>query len=53
MRWLMIGFLVSIGALLFAATGAAYHIVRHRAKLRSDPSMANEPAGESDLELKR
>lgn len=35
MRWLMIGLLVSLGALLFAAAGAARHIWLHRTKLDS------------------
>lgn len=50
MRWLMIVFLVSLGALLFAAAGVAYHIWLQRAKSRSEPSVAIEPAEESDLE---
>jgi hypothetical protein len=51
MRWLMIGFLVSLGALLFAAAGTARHIWQQRAKLRSVPSAALESAEETDLEL--
>lgn len=34
MRWLMIGFLVSLGALLLAAAGMARHIGLHRGRLR-------------------
>lgn len=34
MRWLMIGFLVSLGALLLAAAGVARHIWLHHRKLR-------------------
>jgi hypothetical protein len=34
MRWLMIAFLVSLGALLLAAAGVARHILLHRASLR-------------------
>jgi hypothetical protein len=46
MRWLMIGFLVSLGALLLAAAGMARHILlHHRAKLHHAPS-----AQETDLE---
>jgi hypothetical protein len=37
MRWLMIGLLVSLGALLFAAAGAARHIWKHRTKLDGKP----------------
>jgi hypothetical protein len=51
MRWLMIGFLVSLGALLIAAAGMARHIWMQRAKLRRVPSAALEPGEESDLEL--
>lgn len=53
MRWLMIAFLLSLGALLFAAAGMARHIWLQRAKLRSRPSQALEAAEESDIELKR
>jgi hypothetical protein len=38
MRWLIIGFLVSLGALLLAAAGVARHIRLHRTKLRHAPS---------------
>jgi hypothetical protein len=34
MRWLLIVFLVSLGALLFAAAGAARHVWLHRGKNR-------------------
>ena len=37
MRWLMIAFLVSLGALLLAAAGVARHIWRQRSRLRSNP----------------
>jgi hypothetical protein len=53
MRWLMIGLLGSLGGLLFAAAGVAYHIIKQRAKLKSDSSITMEPTGESDLETKR
>jgi hypothetical protein len=46
MRWLMIGFLVSLGALLLAAAGMARHIlVHHRSKLHRAPT-----THETDLE---
>jgi len=51
MRWLMIGLLVSLGALLIAAAGAARHIWLQRAKLRHNPSAALDPAGDTDPEL--
>jgi hypothetical protein len=37
MRWLMIGLLVSLGALLLAAAGVARHIWTQRSKLRRKP----------------
>jgi hypothetical protein len=37
MRWMMIVFLVSIAALLLAATGVARHIWLQRARLHSNP----------------
>jgi uncharacterized membrane protein len=52
MRWLLIVFLVSLGALLVAAAGAARHIWRHRAKPGNRPPAAIEPVEEPDLELK-
>jgi hypothetical protein len=51
MRWLIIAFLVSLGALFIAAAGMARHIWMQRAKLRRVPSAALEPAEGSDLEL--
>ena len=51
MRWLMIALLVSLGAMLIAAAGAARHIWLQRAKLRHHPSAAGEPVGETDPEL--
>jgi len=45
MRWLMIGLLVSLGALLLAAAGVARHIWIHRASLHHAPS-----THETDLE---
>jgi hypothetical protein len=53
MRWLMIGLLVSLGALLLAAAGVARHIWLQRARLSSKPpvsaSRAQDPADEADL----
>jgi hypothetical protein len=46
MRWLMIGFLVSLGALLLAAAGLARHIWLQRAAL--DKGVASP---DSSLEL--
>jgi hypothetical protein len=37
MRWLMIGLLVSIAAMLLAAAGVARHIWLQRARLQSNP----------------
>jgi uncharacterized protein YneF (UPF0154 family) len=55
MRWLMIGLLVSLAVLLFAAGGVAYHILLQRTKLRRKPPARNEAAPgaaeESDIEL--
>lgn len=53
MRWLLIAFLVSFAALLFAVAGVARHIWRQRAKAREELPAAFEPNGESDLELKQ
>ena len=45
MRWLMIGLMVSLGALLLAAAGVARHIRLHRTNLNHAPS-----AHETDME---
>jgi len=45
MRWLMIGLLVSLGALLLAVLGMVRHIWLHRAKLHHASS-----AHDTDLE---
>jgi hypothetical protein len=45
MRWLMIGLLVSVGALLLAAAGVARHILLHRTRVQHAPS-----GHETDLE---
>jgi hypothetical protein len=52
MRWLLIVFLVSLGALLLAAAGAARHVWVHRAKHRKELSAKLERAEEPDLEMK-
>ncbi|HEY1805315.1 MAG TPA: hypothetical protein VGG45_12650 [Terracidiphilus sp.] len=51
MRWLFIVFLVSLGALLIAAAGAARHIWLHRSKLGNKPPSV-DPGERPDLELK-
>jgi uncharacterized protein YneF (UPF0154 family) len=55
MRWLMIGLLVSLAVLLFAAGGVALHILLQHAKLRHKPQARNKiapgAAEESDIEL--
>lgn len=51
MRWLMIGLLVSLGALLFAAAGLARHIWLHHRRLRHETPTALEAANETDLEV--
>jgi hypothetical protein len=43
MRWLMLGLLVSVGALLIAAAGVARHILLQRANLRRKTAFNNEP----------
>jgi len=54
MRWLVIGFLVSLGALLIAAAGIARHIRRHhaqaRAGLQQEPAMGLDLPDETELE---
>jgi hypothetical protein len=46
MRWLMIGLLVSIAAMLLAAAGLARHIWLQRARLQGNPEagLAPQPA---------
>lgn len=54
MLWLMIGLLVSVGALLFAAAGAARHIWLRRAELRKGTrggNKSNDSADDADSEL--
>ena len=47
MRWLMVAFLVSLGALLLAAAGVAHHIWQHRQLLKRQ---AAELAEEIEIE---
>ena len=49
MRWLFIGLLVSLGALLLAAAAAARHVLLQRKALQSMPA-ATGPADEADVE---
>ena len=51
MRWLMIGLLVSLGALLFAAAGVARHIWLQRRKHRREMLAALDAAQETDVEV--
>ena len=51
MRWLMIGLLVSLGALLFAAAGVARHIWLQRRKDRREMLAALEAAQGTDVEV--
>jgi hypothetical protein len=50
MRWLLIGLLVSLGVLLFAAAGVARHIWLQHVKLRQKPSAGAAPAPDLDVE---
>jgi hypothetical protein len=50
MRWLMIGLLVSLGALLFAAAGVARHVWLQRRQHRREMLAALEASHESDQE---
>ena len=51
MRWLMIGLLVSLGALLFAAGGVARHIWLQRRKHRMERLAALSATQETDVEV--
>ncbi len=51
MRWLMIGFVASLVALLVAAAGMTRHILIHHAKHRREELTRLEAAPENDLEL--
>ena len=46
LRWLMIGLLVSLGALLIAAAGAARHILQQRKRHRMEAAAAIGARGE-------
>jgi hypothetical protein len=56
MRWLMIGLLVSLGAMLFAAAGVARHIWLQRTRLNKKPvvsastprDLGHDPADDID-----
>jgi len=49
MRWLMIGFLVSLGALLVAAVGVAHHIrIQHEKLQREPPSRVDAPEADPE-----
>lgn len=50
MRWLMIGLLVSLAGLLFAAGGLARHVWLHRAQVKDEPLKPADAATETDLE---
>jgi hypothetical protein len=53
MRWLLIVYVVSFAALLFAAAGVARHIWLQRARIKRVPPMVFEPNEETDhLEAK-
>lgn len=49
MRWLMLAFLVSVVALLAAAGGTAYHILRERGR-RRQLGLATGTMEESEIE---
>jgi len=50
MRWLMIGLLMSLGALLIAAAGVARHIWLQRRQHRREMLAAHEASPETDVE---
>jgi uncharacterized iron-regulated membrane protein len=50
MRWLLIGLLLSLGALLIAAAGVARHIWLQRRQHRREMPGANEASHETDVE---
>lgn len=53
MRWLMIGLLVSLAALLLAAAGVTRHVWAHRRRLKRDALEALETGQETDLEIEQ
>jgi hypothetical protein len=50
MRWLLIGLLLSLGALLFAAAGVARHIWLQRKQHGRETLAAREASQETDVE---
>ncbi|HKF49858.1 MAG TPA: hypothetical protein VKB38_21025 [Terracidiphilus sp.] len=50
MRWLMVGLLVSVAALLIASAAIAHHIWREHRKLPVPPAEAEKP-GKADAKL--
>jgi len=50
LRWLMIGLLVSLGALLIAAAGAARHILLQRKRHRTETLAATSVATETEVD---
>jgi len=50
MRWLMIGLLVSLLALLLAVAGVACHILLRRASLSRQPVASIEPTHDQALD---
>jgi hypothetical protein len=50
MRWLMIGLLVSLGAMLVAAAGVARHIWLRRTKLHKKPVVSATQPNDPDLD---
>jgi hypothetical protein len=51
MRWLMIGLLVSLGALLYAAAGLVRHVLLQRRKHRLRALAALDAAHEIDVKV--
>ena len=51
MRWLLIGLLVSLGALLLAAAGAARHIWIQHSRPHGESLKAAEAHEETDFEM--
>lgn len=51
MRWLVIGLLVSVGALLVVAGGVARHVWRHRRLLAAESAEDAQKAQNLELDL--
>lgn len=51
MRWLMIGLLVSLAALLIVAAALARHVWVHRRRLKRSALDSFEAGHETDLEI--